>query len=133
MKLKIISQEEGTQDQEEWDCRLLERQVWVEILEVLVWTTHTHNDCVSYQNYHRDRAKFYYMILLHLGAYGKHFCTKNGDDEVSLAVQHGTCLIMKNTFAGADSYCTHGVPVALNKGKISGSSIIIVDLVKADE
>ena len=40
---------------------------------------------------------------------------------------------MKNSFAGADSYCTHDVPDALNKGKISGSSIIIVDLVKADK
>ena len=68
-----------------------------------------------------------------MGANGKHFCTKNGSDEVSLAVQHGTCLIMENSFAGADSYCTHGVTAGLNKGKISGSSIIIVDLVKADE
>jgi len=88
---------------------------------------------ISWQDYHRDRAKFYYRILLQMGANGKHFCTKNGSDEVSLAVQHGTCLIMENSFAGADSYCTHGVPDALNKGKISGSSIIIVDLVKADE
>lgn len=85
---------------------------------------------LSYQDYHRDRAKFYLRIILQLGACGKRFCLKAGSDEVSIAVQHGTCLVMKSDLAATGSYCTHGVPEALNKGKIAGSSIIIVDLVK---
>ncbi|EJK75612.1 hypothetical protein THAOC_02659, partial [Thalassiosira oceanica] len=86
--------------------------------------------CDSYQDYHRDRAKFYLRILLQLGARGKRFCQKAGTAEVSIAVEHGTCLVMKADMAATESYCTHGVPQPLNRGKITGSSIIIVDLVK---
>ena len=56
---------------------------------------------------------------------------KAGSAEVGIVVEHGTCLVLKNTFAGTGGYCTHGVPEYLNKGKITGSSIIIVDLVRA--
>ena len=89
--------------------------------------SHTHN---SYQQYHKDDAGYHTRVILQLGGFGKKFCLKKGKEELAIEVRHGTVIFMKQSLGGQESKVTHGVPPTLNKGKITGSGIIIVDLWK---
>ncbi|EJK77247.1 hypothetical protein THAOC_00932, partial [Thalassiosira oceanica] len=82
----------------------------------------------GYQAYHKDEAKYHTRVILQLGGFGKKFCLKKGADEIAIQVRHGTVIFMKQCLGGQGSNVTHGVPPGLNKGKITGSGIIIIDL-----
>ena len=85
---------------------------------------------ISYQKYHKDYANFHTRVLLQMGGFGKEFCLKRGSKEIGIKAEHGTVMFMKKELAGANSKYYHGVPKDLNKGKITGSSILLIDLVK---
>ncbi|EJK50407.1 hypothetical protein THAOC_30628, partial [Thalassiosira oceanica] len=84
----------------------------------------------SYQKYHKDRAEFDTRVLLQMGTFGKQFCLKRGAHEIGIKVEHGTVMFLKKELAGMGSKYYHGVPLRLNRGKITGSSILLIDLVK---
>ncbi|EJK72799.1 hypothetical protein THAOC_05632 [Thalassiosira oceanica] len=57
------------------------------------------------------------------GKFGKEFClsAKRGAHEIGIKVEHGTVMFLKKELAGMGSKYYHGVPMRLNRGKITGS------------